>query len=237
MIVRPERTDDHSQIAELVGAAFGSPVEPRLVEALRASDGYLPELALVADDGVVGGHVMFTVTELEDGTAILMLSPLAVLPPRQRQGVGSALVHEGLLRAAARDEPLVIVEGDPRYYSRFGFTRASELRLEPPNEGVPEHAFQALRLPAYDGSVCGPRPLPAAVRRLVTDCYLTTEAPARRLGRGRASAAQRSSATNARAISRAGFRRSLRIRRMSISCSSADRPILCRQNPRLHLEK
>lgn len=151
MIVRPERADDHSQIGELVGAAFGSPVEPTLVEDLRVSAGYVPELALVADDdGVLVGHVMFTVTELEDGTAILMLSPLAVLPPRQRQGVGSALVHEGLRRAAARDEPLVIVEGDPRYYSRFGFARASELGLERPNERVPEHAFQALRLPAYD---------------------------------------------------------------------------------------
>jgi putative acetyltransferase len=152
VIVRPERADDHSQIAELVLAAFGSPVEPRLVEDLRVSAGYLPELALVADDGdgVLVGHVMFTVTELDDGTAILMLSPLAVRPARQRQGVGSALVHEGLRRAAARDEPLVIVEGDPRYYSRFGFVRASELGLERPHERIPEHAFQALRLPAYD---------------------------------------------------------------------------------------
>jgi putative acetyltransferase len=156
VIVRPERADDHAEIGELVGAAFGSPVEPQLVVDLRASAGYLPELALVADDdGELAGHVMFTVTELEDGTAILMLSPLAVLPARQRQGVGSTLVHEGLLRAAARDEPLVIVEGDPRYYSRFGFARASELGLEPPNEGVPEHAFQALRLPAHDEGVRG----------------------------------------------------------------------------------
>jgi N-acetylglutamate synthase-like GNAT family acetyltransferase len=96
---------------------------------------------------VLVGHVMFTVTELGDGTAILMLSPLAVLPPRQRHGVGSALVHEGLRRAAARDEPLGIVEGDPRYYSRFGFARASELGLERTNERIPEHAFQALRRP------------------------------------------------------------------------------------------
>jgi len=56
---------------------------------------------------------------------------------------------------------------------------------------------------------------------------LAVEALTRRLGRGRASAAARSSATSARAISRAGSLRILRNRRMNISCSSADRPILC----------
>jgi putative acetyltransferase len=43
----------------------------------------------------------------------------------------------------------VIVEGDPRYYSRFGFVVASELGLERPYETIPEAAFQAVRLPAY----------------------------------------------------------------------------------------
>jgi putative acetyltransferase len=150
VIVRPERADDHARIAALVEAAFESPVQARLVADLRASPGYLPELALVADDGEVVGHVMFTVTKLEDGTAILMLSPLAVRPDRQRQGVGSALVREGLRRAEERREPVVIVEGDPRYYSRFGFAPASELGLERPHERIPERAFQALSLPAYD---------------------------------------------------------------------------------------
>jgi putative acetyltransferase len=147
VIVRPEGNDDHAQIAAVVEAAFGSAVEPKLVGDLRASAGYVPGLALVADDGELVGHVMFTVTSLEDGTAVLMLSPLAVRPDRQRQGVGSALVREGLRRASVRSEPVVIVEGDPGYYSRFGFTRASELGLERPHERIPEWAFQALRLP------------------------------------------------------------------------------------------
>ena len=156
MTVRAERAEDHDAIASVVEAAFGSPDEARLVKALRASAGYLPELALVAtDDDDVVGHVMFTLTELVDGTSILMLSPLAVRPDRQRRGIGSALVRKGLRGSAEHTEPLVIVEGDPRYYSRFGFVAASELGLERPYETIPEAAFQAVRLPAYVGRARG----------------------------------------------------------------------------------
>jgi putative acetyltransferase len=162
--VRAERDEDHAAIAEVVEAAFGSPDEARLVESFRASAGYLPELALVAEDGgEVIGHVMFTLTELVDGTSILMLSPLAVRPDRQRKGVGAALVRKGLRVSSERTEPLVIVEGNPAYYSRFGFVAASELGLERPYESIPEAAFQAVRLPAYTelarGKVVYPPPL------------------------------------------------------------------------------
>jgi putative acetyltransferase len=165
VIVRAERAeDDDDAIAAVVEAAFGSPDEARLVERFRASAGYLPELALVAEDGgEVVGHVLFTLTELVDGTSILMLSPLAVRPDRQRTGIGTALVREGLRLSAERTEPLVIVEGDPRYYSRFGFVAASTLGLERPYESIPEAAFQAQRLPAYvetaRGRVVYPPPL------------------------------------------------------------------------------
>lgn len=164
MIVRAERAEDNEAIAAVVTAAFGSPDEARLVEGFRASAGYLPELALVAEeDGEVLGHVMFTLAELADGTKILMLSPLAVRPDRQRTGIGTALVHEGLRLCAERSEPLVIVEGDPRYYSRFGFVAASQLGLERPYEKIPEAAFQAQPLPAYieqaRGRVVYPPPL------------------------------------------------------------------------------
>lgn len=171
MIVRAERASDDDAIASVVEAAFGSPDEARLVASFRASTGYVPELELVAEEeGEVVGHVMFTLTELADGTGILMLSPLAVRPDRQRTGIGTALVREGLRVSAERSEPLVIVEGDPRYYSRFGFVAASELGLERPYETIPEAAFQALPLPAYvahaRGRVVYPPPLTPFYERL-----------------------------------------------------------------------
>ena len=155
MIVRAERAEDNDAIAAVVEAAFGSPDEARLVEGFRASGGYLPELALVAEeDGEVVGHVMFTLTELVDGTTILMLSPLAVRPDRQRIGIGTALVHEGLRRSSERSEPLVIVEGDPRYYSRFGFVASTSLGVEAPDPAWGAH-FQLLPLAVWPGGVTG----------------------------------------------------------------------------------
>jgi putative acetyltransferase len=145
VIVRAERESDFAEIHAVVQAAFGDePVGP-LVDALRPLPGYLPELALVAEDeGEIVGYVMFSYAELAEGGRVLMLSPLGVRPDRQRQRIGSALVEEGLRRARERGEPVVIVEGDPRYYSRFGFRRASELGLDDPHEGIPDGAYQAL---------------------------------------------------------------------------------------------
>ena len=145
MIVRAERDSDFPEIFAVVQAAFGDePVGP-LVDALRPLLGYLPDLALVAEDeGEIVGYVMFSYADVAEGGRVLMLSPLGVRPDRQRQGVGSALVEEGLRRAREQGEPVVIVEGDPRYYSRFGFRRASELGLEDPHEDIPDGAYQAL---------------------------------------------------------------------------------------------
>ena len=78
-------------------------MEGRIVRDIRASDNYIPELALVAiaEDQVVG-HVMVSHTDLDTGGArqrIAMLSPLAVHPGRQGKGIGGRLVREVIERA------------------------------------------------------------------------------------------------------------------------------------------
>jgi putative acetyltransferase len=169
VIVRPELPADHAAIAEVVTAAFGRPDEARLVERIRASSGYVPELGLVAEEGgVVIGHALFSCVELAGVSTlpVLELAPLAVLPERQRRGVGSALVRAGLERAEARGEPLVLVLGHASYYPRFGFEPASRYGIVAPLPGIPEEAFMVRRLrawreghrgrvawpPAFDGS-------------------------------------------------------------------------------------
>lgn len=154
MIVRQERPGDVAAVAMLVEAAFASPAEARLVERIRASPEYVPELALVADeDGVVVGHTMLSYSDLE-GVSVLQLSPLAVRPDRQRRGIGSALTREALRLADARGEPLVLVLGHPSYYPRFGFRPAASLGLTPPEPGM-EEAFMAIPLSAYDPAIRG----------------------------------------------------------------------------------
>lgn len=159
-MIRPERTDDHPAIAVVVGAAFGGQVEARLVEAIRSSSGYRPALSLVAErDGEVVGHVMISEATMVDGcigAAAVTLSPLAVHPDQKEAGIGSALVEEVLARADAAGEGLVLLEGDPDYYARFGFEDARPLgiRFELP-EWAPPEAGQVRRLSAYDPDVHG----------------------------------------------------------------------------------
>ncbi len=153
VVVRPERPADHAAVAEVVEAAFGGPAEAKLVELLRASDGYVPELALVADrDGAIVGHTMFTYVTLrgEEEREVLQLAPVAVVPQQQGLGIGSELVRAGLERADARHEPLVVVQGHPTYYPRFGFESARRHGIEPPSPDISDAAFMVLRLPAYD---------------------------------------------------------------------------------------
>jgi putative acetyltransferase len=157
--IRAERAADFEAVAAVVESAFGSAAEAGLVEAIRASAFAIPELALVAerDDRVVG-HVMISYAELVDGddrNAIAMLSPLAVDPEHQRQGIGSMLVREVTARAAARGEAVVVLEGSPDYYRRLGFESAAEHGLTLPLPSwAPPAAAQVLRL---DGDRAVPR--------------------------------------------------------------------------------
>lgn len=148
--VRPERPGDAGAIRHVHERAFApSGAEADLVEALRASPDHVPELSLVAlgDDAVIG-HIAFSRARLDSGHPVLALAPMGVLPEHQRRGAGSALVTEGLGRAAGTNFPLVVVLGHPDYYPRFGFEPADALGVLAPFE-VPPEAWMAHRLPAY----------------------------------------------------------------------------------------
>ena len=165
--IRPEDQADFPAIDELVRAAFGSDVEPRLVKLIRESPGYIRELSLVAEiDGTVVGHVMLSRLELDDGAErhpALTLSPLAVAPAFQKRGVGSALVSAVISAADRRSEPLVVLEGGPGYYSRLGFQPAADLgiSIDLPSWAPPE-AAQAMPLSNYDPTIRGKVVYPSA---------------------------------------------------------------------------
>jgi putative acetyltransferase len=161
VLVRAEDAADHEGVARVVAAAFRSEAHARLVEALRASPGFIAPLSLVAvRDGRVVGHVMISLVGLvrPDGLEqqVPSLSPLAVDPDEQRRGIGSALVRAVTGAAQERGEALVVLEGDPAYYGRFGFEPAAAhgIEIDLPSWAPPE-AAQVLPLGADRPLPCG----------------------------------------------------------------------------------
>lgn len=113
------------------------------MDALRGS-GASPVSMVAVEDGTVVGHVLFSPVSIEpeprNGLRAVGLAPLAVLPARQRRGVGSDLVKSGIEECRRRGYDAIFVLGDPAYYRRFGFAPAAArgLRCALP---VPEEAF------------------------------------------------------------------------------------------------
>ena len=114
-----------------------------LVDALRDARAHVVSL-VVEDDGLVVGHVLFSPVSVGDGGG-LGLGPMAVVPERQRLGLGSLLVREGLAEGQRHGYGVVVVLGHPGFYSRFGFAPASTrgLRCE---FDVPDEAFLVVEL-------------------------------------------------------------------------------------------
>jgi putative acetyltransferase len=163
VLVRRERPGDEPAIHRVHAAAFrgpdpaaAEPEEAGLVDRLRASDAWLPALSLVAlVDGEIVGHVVCTRAWLDPSeNQVLGLAPIGVDPTRQRQGIGSALMHAVLAAADALDEPLVGLVGEPEYYGRFGFEPASHHAIAAPDPAWGEY-FQVRTLAAYRGSLSG----------------------------------------------------------------------------------
>lgn len=147
-ITRAETGADIPTVREIDLAAFDTPLEADLVEALRADTAWIEGLSLVVTDpaGKVVGHAVLTRCHIDD-TPALCLGPVAVLPEYQNTGAGSAVVRASIEAATKAGERFVTVLGHPPYYPRFGFTRASAYGIRITLD-VPDEAMMALALDA-----------------------------------------------------------------------------------------
>jgi putative acetyltransferase len=159
--VREEQQADQAQVRSLHLASFGDEgrLVAELVDALRRGATEQDSLSLVAVDAdAVVGHVLFTRSLLDAPRRLVhvqVLSPVAVLPQRQRQGIGSALIRRGLAALDERGVPLVFLEGSPTYYPRLGFRAGAELGFRKPSLRIPDAAFQVMPLGAYEPWMTG----------------------------------------------------------------------------------
>jgi putative acetyltransferase len=159
LTLRPEGSGQAAAVRSVVADAFGGDLEAHLVDALRASPDWIDGLSFVAEvDGQVVGHVVFTRGLLDAPQRlvdVLVLAPVSVASAWQGRGIGTALIRYALREVAGRPEPLVFLEGSPRYYPRFGFQPAGPLGFRRPSLRIPEPAFQVVRLPAYEPWMTG----------------------------------------------------------------------------------
>jgi Predicted acetyltransferase len=142
--LRHEESKDIEQVREILRAAFPMEAESKLVDALRANDKRIIALVAANDDWVLG-HILFSpVTTTPPSKAKgIGLAPVAVLPEVQLQGIGSGLIREGLRLCKELGYDYCVVLGNPKYYQRFGFEKASSFCMQ--NEYGLDDAFMVIR--------------------------------------------------------------------------------------------
>lgn len=122
----------------------------RLVERIRNSEGFIPELSIVAEqDNEIVGHLLLSKAVVRDGENIndvMALAPIAVMPDVQKQGIGKALILEGLDRCRTLGYDLVFLIGHPEYYPKLGFQPARQYGFDLKQFEVPDEVFMVCEL-------------------------------------------------------------------------------------------
>lgn len=142
VFIRQETASDILKTQKVIQEAFSNVKESdqsehELVNKLRKLPQFIPELSLVAEstNRAIVGHVLLSEVQVVSNERIgtlLALAPLSVSPAWQKQGIGSALVKAAHCEATRLNYKGIVVLGNPRYYSRFGYVRASEFGIMMP---------------------------------------------------------------------------------------------------------
>jgi putative acetyltransferase len=173
LLIRPETPVDIPAVQALIAAAFapadrerGPVVEEVLNDALRRDPDWIARWTLVAeaDTGIGGRQIVGQLTSSYGALVhpdpavpdrrIVAVGPVAVLPARQRAGIGSKLLRAVIEGADAAGEPVIVLLGSPDFYGRFGFVDASSVGIEAPDPAWGRY-FQVRTLAAHDPGMVG----------------------------------------------------------------------------------
>lgn len=155
LTIRTEQTSDYAKVYQVITEAFKTAEysdgnEADLVEKLRKSSAFIPQLSLVAlVDNRIVGHILFTKAYVGK-TIVLALAPLSVLPQYQNQGIGQALIGEGHKIAQKLGYKYVVVLGHAQYYPKVGYISASKYGINPPFK-ISDENFMAI---CFDKTIC-----------------------------------------------------------------------------------
>lgn len=154
MKIRQEKVTDFKEVFSLIKEAFkdeqfSNNKEQFLVERLRKSEAFIPELSLVAEiDGKIVGHILITKLKINNSVnefESLALAPVSVLPTYQNRGIGGKLIIEAHQKATDLGYKSIVLLGHENYYPRFGYKQASEYGIELPFE-VPKESCMVIEL-------------------------------------------------------------------------------------------
>lgn len=162
MEIRAVRKQEYRFIEEFVYEIFKNTnysngvVEKALVKEIREKHYYIPELDLVCEEeGEIIGHIMlskFPISKKHENE-ILLLSPVSVAMNKQRQGVGTFMLEKGIELAAKMDYKGIVVEGDYRYYRRFGFRTSTEFGIYASPKNLPPAEENLMMLELYEKAI------------------------------------------------------------------------------------
>lgn len=157
--IRPEEHKDYKSIVSLILRSFQEGTDYSdgtdiiaLVEEIRDSKYYIPELSFVAElDNKVVGHFLFSIFPLSpardgghgDGadSEIVMLAPVSVHADYFRQGIGTAMLMMGIEKV--------------REFGYKGITTSSEYNILP-TSGYPMKEPRCMMCrETYEGSLDG----------------------------------------------------------------------------------
>lgn len=139
IVIRQEKEKDHKSVFELIEKAFkdievSDHMEQHLVERLRKSEAFIPELSLVAEDeGMVIGHILLTKIKIKNWNEefeSLILAPVSVLPDYQNFGIGGKLIIKAHEIATKLGYKSILLVGHEIYYPRFGYKLLSSFNIK-----------------------------------------------------------------------------------------------------------
>lgn len=173
LTIRPEEHKDYKSIVSLILRSFREGTDYSdgtdiiaLVEEIRDSQYYIPELSFVAElDGEIVGHFLFSHFPLsptrEGGyddsgrSDVVMLAPVSVHADHLRQGIGSAMIRMGIERVREMGYKGITVEGNYRFYNKVGFRTSSEFGIYPTSGRPLEEPRCMMCQETYRGSLRG----------------------------------------------------------------------------------
>ena len=146
VVIRQEKPEDYNTVAMLIEDAFRTErfsdhQEQFLVDRLRKSPTFIPELSMVAElDGDVIGHILLTrinINNDENSFKSLALAPVSVTPVHQKKGIGATLINAAHLKAKELGFTSIVLLGHETYYPRFGYELTSKYGIKFPFD-IPE---------------------------------------------------------------------------------------------------